>query len=304
MMKNKDRGVEIGLALGGGAARGWAHVGVLQGLRERDIEVGCLTGTSIGALVGAFFATGKLSVLENMAEDFGRLKALRFFDLAWARDGFVSGRRVSRFMNQHFKGIAIEDLPLPFAVATVDLRTGERVILQRGDLARAVRASISIPGLFPPVQDGGRMLVDGGLADPLPVGLTRSLGAKTVIGVDLNWHIGAFANGRGNGRRGDDSISRGATVSRHWPRVRAKHKLGLFKITHSSLLVMLRQLTEARLRFEPCDLLIRPSLESISTFDFHLPKAGLEAGYQAALAALDQRPVMPQPAPEFPRGKP
>lgn len=268
-------GRRVGLALGGGSARGWAHIGVLRELQERNISIHCLAGTSIGAFVGAFWAAGVLDILEEKAENLNKWKAFRFFDLTWKGDGFFGGRRIIRFMKKHIGDIKIEDLPIPFAAASIDLNTGEKVVFRNGDLIQAVRASISLPGIFSPVKTGGQLLVDGCLADPLPVELVRELGAEKVIAVDLNSHNAI------NDRSGEAALGNKSWFHR-------KKRPGLRKIAYYSLLLMIQQITEARLSLVPCDVLIQPPLADFSGVDFHRAEDAIRIGREATAAALEQ----------------
>lgn len=283
---------KLGLALSGGAARGWAHVGVLQALSEAGIKIDFLAGTSIGALIGAFFVTGNLPVLREMAKSFNKRKALRFFDFAWSKEGFMGGRQVIKFIRSYCGDVALEDLPIPFAVVAVDLRTGEETVLRQGSLVEAVRASIAIPGLFAPVHREGSILIDGSMANPLPVKPVRDAGAEWVIGVDLNWDP-PLANTEGTEKRQQTSDGksrlpkkRGTFTGKY--SAHRQGKVNWREIMVSSMIVLEKHLTRARLTTEPCDLLIRPAVGNISTFDFDRSEAGVKAGYEAAEKALKE----------------
>ena len=175
----------IGLALGGGGARGYAHVGVLQVLEESGIRPDVVAGTSIGALVGAAYLGGSLAQLT--AEMLGiRLHEIpTLLSPSWSLSGLFSGRTVLEKISAHLGTDRIENLPRPFATVAVDIQTGTPTTFSRGDIKKAIRASLSIPGLSTPVMDGERVLVDGGVMEPLPVRATRELGADIVIAVDL-----------------------------------------------------------------------------------------------------------------------
>ncbi|OPZ27268.1 MAG: NTE family protein RssA [Lentisphaerae bacterium ADurb.BinA184] len=262
-------GVETGLALGGGAGRGWAHVGVLRALTESGLRVTHVAGTSIGALVGAFAAAGKTAVLTDTVAKFGPLRFLRLFDPGWSGTGLVGGRRVEAFLRDHLGDACIEDLPVRYAAVATDLLTGGAVVLDRGPLVTAVRASIAIPGVFTPVESEGRLLADGGLLDPMPVGVVRRLGAARVIAVGLNRDIPA---------------ARAEIRPRRW--FRGRRRRHLLDVVGSALVILEQQLTEARLRDEPADLLIQPGLAAVGLTDFDRPQPAIEAGYEAARAAL------------------
>jgi NTE family protein len=178
--------MKIGLALGSGAARGWAHVGVLRALDEIGIKPAMICGTSVGALVGAAHLTNQLDALQRYVQDFGMLGVFKLLDITLSRGGLVSVEKAyEAFRNPH-TDIPIEQLPIPFAAVATDLATGKEVWLREGHLLDVVRASAAIPGLFPAVPFQGMWLADGALVNPVPVSLTRALGAEIVIAVNLN----------------------------------------------------------------------------------------------------------------------
>ncbi|RCX07338.1 patatin-like phospholipase family protein [Extensimonas vulgaris] len=209
----------VGVALGSGSARGLAHIGVLRALQEAGIAVDCVAGTSMGAVVGAVYASGKI---ERMAErlrnlDWAGIVAL--LDPVFPRSGLIDGQRVAEFVRAHVPGALIEDLALPFAAVATDWETGAEVVARSGELTEAVRASIAVPGIVTPVRSNGRLLVDGGLVNPVPVSVARALGAEVVIAVDLNHDIVSgrrnrvAAKGRGvngNGTNGSGVNGNGA----------------------------------------------------------------------------------------------
>jgi NTE family protein len=182
-----ERRPRVGLVLGGGAARGFAHVGVLRVLEDEGIPVDLVVGTSVGSLVGALYADGyDARALEALARDLDRDD---FFDFsltpALFGTGLATGQRLERWMTNHLRARNIEQLARRYAAVATDLDDGSAVVLDRGDVARAVRASSAIPGVFEPVAMGGRLLVDGGVVANLPVAIARRLGADVVIAVDV-----------------------------------------------------------------------------------------------------------------------
>lgn len=198
----------VGVALGSGSARGLAHIGVLRALQEAGIAVHCVAGTSMGAVVGAVYASGKI---ERMAERLRKLDwagIVALLDPVFPRSGLIDGQRVAEFVRAHVPGALIEDLALPFAAVATDWETGAEVVARSGELTEAVRASIAVPGIVTPVRSNGRLLVDGGLVNPVPVSVARALGAEVVIAVDLNHDIVSgrrnrvAAKGRGTNRNG------------------------------------------------------------------------------------------------------
>ncbi len=279
---------KIGLALSGGAARGWAHVGVLRAFREADINIDYVAGTSIGAFTGAFFCVDKLGILEDMAMTFGKRKALGFFDLSWSKRGIVAGRKVSEFLRRSFGNAMIEDMILPFAAVAADVRTGERLVLRSGSLTQAVRASISIPGLFEPVRVDHRLLIDGGLADPMPVEAVRKMGADKVVGVDLNWQTCLYTQEEVACRRKTAVGVRKRKLPFGGKGPGKRRIPNMWEVAVAGNMIAQKHLTESRLRVDPCDYLIRPEVASISTFDFNKSESGIEAGYEAAKRFLDE----------------
>jgi len=159
----------IGLALGSGVARGWAHIGVLHALERAGIRPDIVCGTSIGALVGGVHLAGKLDVLEAWARSLTKLKIVTYLDFRVAGGGMIGGNRLMAVMHRHLGNIAIEDLPVPYICVAADLITGHEVWLRSGNLVDALRASISLPGIFSPVEFDSRWLIDGALINPLPV---------------------------------------------------------------------------------------------------------------------------------------
>src|SRR5258708_27136682 len=176
----------IGLALGSGGARGWAHIGVLRALERNGIKPDIVCGTSIGALIGGVYLGGRLDELEAWARRLNRLRLSRLFDLQLGYGGLIMGRRIMEIFDRELKHCAIEDLPARFACVTTEYGTGHEVWLQNGNLLEAVRASYALPGLFAPVKVDGRWLLDGALVNPVPVSVCRALGARVVIAVNLN----------------------------------------------------------------------------------------------------------------------
>jgi NTE family protein len=194
----------IALALGGGAALGWAHIGVLRALEEGGIEVGAVAGTSIGALAAVCLAADRLGTLEEIARSANLRTMLRYLDPHMRHGAVLGGRTIARELQLHLGHLAFEDLAIPAAAVAADLATGEAVILDKGPVADAVRASMALPGIFHPVIHEARVLIDGGAVMPVPVSVARSLGGDMpVVAVNLQGDYANRANATGlrNGRR-------------------------------------------------------------------------------------------------------
>ena len=186
----------IGLALGSGSARGWAHIGVIQGLAAHGIHPHVVCGTSIGAWVGAAYVTGKLDALEDWARKINWRRMARFADFKFANGGLLEGERLMRFLRELQDDVPIESLDIPFAAVAADLVTGHEIWLREGSVIDAVRASMALPGIFGPVVQGEMKLADGGLVNPVPVSPCRALGADIVIAVNVNGELVSRRRGR------------------------------------------------------------------------------------------------------------
>lgn len=193
MVMHRRRPPRIGLVLGGGAARGWAHIGAIRALEEAGIKPDVVCGTSIGALVGAVYANGDLDWLEDWVGKLTWQAVVRLLDLRFFSGGLLGGRKVIDLFAKQFNGCLIDELAMPFTAVATELDTGRELWLREGSVVDAVRASIAIPGLFTPIWHDGVWLVDGGLSNPVPVSAARAMRADTVIAVDLNHDI---LNGR------------------------------------------------------------------------------------------------------------
>lgn len=245
----------IGLALGGGSARGFAHIGVLQALDEAKVPVSVVAGTSAGALVGAFYAAGFSPW--KMQEVALKVRDIDVADLSSGnKRGMTSGFALRRLINGFLDDMPIEKMPRRFAAVATDLASGEKVVLHQGEVGAAVVASCAIPGVFIPATLGGRELVDGGLTSPVPVAVARQLGADVVIAVDV-----------------------GGKPSE-------KPRSGLYEIILQSFEIMGRSL--AQLEGRTANLLIQPRTDAFDSSDFSARKEMIEAGYVAGQAALPE----------------
>lgn len=291
---------KIGLALGGGSARGWAHIGVLRALADAGIVPDVVCGTSIGALVGAAYVDGDLDRLENWARELKVQTVVGFLDFSIG-GGLIKGEKLIEFFRSHFVDLQISALPLPFAAVATDLQTGREVWLQEGLVSDAVRASIALPGLFTPIEHEGRWLVDGGLVNPVPVSLCRAMGADLVIAVDLNSDIvgkhlrkaraskaAAADKADGVGETVLARIQSGiATLGIAGPKTSNSHP-SMLDVLASSINIMQERITRSRLAGEPADVLITPRLAELGLMEFHRAAIAIEAGSRATKQVLQQ----------------
>lgn len=299
----------VGLALGSGGARGWAHLGVLRRLRELGVEPVCLAGTSIGAVAAALWATQTVEAMAELAVrlDWKRVAGL-FLEAGPHRSGLITGRHMMRFFQSVIPARTFEELPVPVAAVATDLDSEQAVALRTGDLFKAIRASVAIPGIFTPVFRDGRRLVDGGLANPLPVGVCREMGADVVIVSDVNLVRGAEkkAPRRKPGKIRAELTPKIAaaveTVGRWMPRLHEPAETfarkisaaaapdtrrdSLFDILTRSYRMMINQTTRFDLMRTPPDILIQPAVAHIQTLEFNRGEEAIEAGERAVDAAL------------------
>lgn len=295
-MVNRPR---IGLALGGGAARGWAHIGVLRALHASGIEPDLICGTSIGALVGAAYAGGELDRLEEWVRSLRFQTVMSFLDVSLS-GGLIKGDKLIAFFRKHVVDRDIAELERPFGAVATDLYRGREVWLREGRVSEAVRASIALPGLFTPVLHDAAWLVDGGLVNPVPVSLCRAMGADIVIAVDLNTGL----LGRHLQPLLDDNVAPSAASGAGMPddgvmaRIQAQmSKMGLnhtrgtpspamIDVLASSLNIMQVLITRSRLAGEPADVMITPRLANLGLMEFHRGATAIEAGREAVETIL------------------
>lgn len=267
MNHNRVHG-KVGIALGSGASRGWAHVGVLRALEAEGIRPEIVSGTSIGAVVGAAYAAGSLDELERWVKGLDRRHVASYLDLG-LRGGLLRARKVFEAMAARIADRPVETLPRAFAAVATDLATGNEVWLRSGSLYDALRASVALPGLVSPVHLDGHWLVDGGLVNPVPVSVCRALGADTVIAVDLNTTL----IGRRLAREGSESRTRDAIPS-------------ILDVVANSINIMQIRVTRSRMAGDPPDLLITPRLPDFGILDFDRAAEAVEEGRSAVTRAL------------------
>ncbi len=276
-------GAKIGLALGGGAARGWAHIGVLKALRELGIVPDIIAGTSIGAVVGGCYAAGHLDSLEGFALELTRRRVFGYLDFNLSGTGLINGQRLVERLDKHLGERAIEDLDVRFTAVATEIGSGHEIWLSRGKLVEAVRASYAIPGIFRPVKVNGRWLFDGALVNPIPVSVCRAFGARYVIAVNLNSDVcgrGTIVPHLDAGDAGDLDVDEpqpvkgknGVAVRRLLQRQifgRGEETPGISTVMVDAFNIVQDRIARSRLAGDPPDALISPRLGGVGLFDFH-----------------------------------
>lgn len=289
---SRSRLPRVGLALGSGSARGWSHIGVIRVLERAGVSPDIVCGTSIGALVGAAYAAGEVDRLEAWIRTLTRQAVLGFLDVRFG-GGLIAGARLFDHIRARFTDPGITGLGRIYGAVATELATGREVWLRDGPVLEAVRASIAIPGLFTPARQGGRLLVDGGLVNPVPVSLCRALGADTVIAVALNGD--ELERCPREAARSDEASSRvPALLSRlrteRRPRARKPEvpSPSMLEVLTTSLDIMQVSISRSRLAGEPPDVVIRPRLSDFALMDFHRAEEAIAEGQRAAEEALPQ----------------
>jgi NTE family protein len=297
---SEDR-LSIGLVLGGGAARGFAHIGVLRTLLVHGIRPDVITGTSIGAVVAGLFAAGELDTFEDWCRQLTRRRVLGYLDFRFGGSGLISGGRLSRKLEDTLGDTGFADLPMRLAAIATEIGTGHEIWLTRGRLSEAMAASYALPGIFPPKLIGGRWLMDGAMVNPLPISAARALGARLVIAVNLN----ADNFGRGttiqdhgpnaddDARRAQDELDRSRRkifrpdLLIHRQFFGASDRPGLSTVMVEAFQVMQDRITRSRLAGDPPDVMISPRLGRINLFDFHRASETITIGAEAAERSIE-----------------
>ncbi len=291
----------VGIALGSGSARGWSHIGVVRSLLEARIPIACTCGASIGALVAGSFAAGFLDPLDRWVRKLSWPHIIGFMDVMIPRSGLVEGEKISVYLRQVISDPRIEELPIPFAAVATDLKTGKEVWIRQGSLIDAVRASISLPGIFTPVSRDGQWLVDGGLVNPVPVSPCRELGADIVIAVNLNSDIMGkpqvlqMPDPPANGRNGVSPGAQGrwaaflsqAAERGNLPAFRQLFQEqpdrgpSLFDVMATSVKIMQDAITRQKLLADPPDILVKPKLAHVGLMEFNRAAESIAEGKRA-----------------------
>ncbi len=281
----KTKEPRIALALGGGAARGWAHIGVLRALDEAGIKVSMVAGTSIGALVGGCYLAGKLDELEEFARSLTMRRIVALLDLAIGGSGLFGGMRLSKRMREHLSDIDIEDLDRPFTAVATEIATGHEIWIHSGSLATAIHASYALPGIFEPVECNGRVLVDGALVNPVPVSVCRAQEERLVVAVNLHYDLygrSAVVRHAASETPSDENEDLPSAIDK-----RKSARLGMTNVMVESFNIIQDRVSRARLAGDPPDLLMMPRLSDIGLSEFHRASEAIDRGYEEATMKIE-----------------
>lgn len=289
----------VALALGGGMARGFAHIGVLNVFDRYGIKPSIVAGTSIGAVVGAAYLTGKLREFEEWALSLNRFKILSYLDFRVRSAGMIGGKKLETLLRDHFSDVLIEDLPCPFLTVAADLVTGHEVWIRKGSVIEAMMASFALPGVFAPVERNHRFLIDGALVNPVPVSACQAMGARMTIGVDLHADIIGKAAKPGQNYQtvaGFDLFNEKDVPLEEQRKVtsglarrlfrRQEDGPSLFGVMISALGIMQDRMTRSRLAGDPPDIHIKPQIGHIGLLEFEKASELIAEGEAAALRAM------------------
>ena len=318
---------KVGLALGGGSARGWAHIGVIRALEAHDIPIHYVAGTSIGALVGAIYVSDELHKLEKFATEINMDTLLAMMDISFPGLGLVDGKHVKEFLYDYLVDTQIEASRIPFRCVATNFLAKQEVVFESGSMVDAVRASLSLPGVFAPVKHQDSYLVDGGVVNPVPVNIVQAMGADVVIAVNLNHdhrplsgqsstqstttdsqssespehstETGAIAADSGD----DNSAIQDWTerLTERYQTVKATLQnqvddwmpdpatgINIFDVIGNSINIMEQQVTKVRLETDVPDILIQPDLIQFGLFDFQQAQPLMQRGYDQATSAMPE----------------
>ncbi len=291
----------VALVLGSGSSRGWAHIGAIEALEEGGIPIDFISGCSVGSYVGALYASGSLASLKDFVVSMDGKKVFSYFDVVFPRSGLLDGtKKVTELFSMHTSVERFSELNIPVMMVATDLQRGEKVVLKSGNLLHALRATMSVPGLFAPTRVKGRWLVDGGIVDPVPVGVARATEADVVIAVDLNSaivsrrmkkpEITEVANTVQEDPKGKNELL--TKLSDYYETTEATFKnkinelLGhdsnmpaIIDTVMTSINIMQERITRINLAVEPPDVLVQPRLGALKMMDFDQVELAIEEGY-------------------------
>ena len=289
--------MKIGLALGSGSARGWAHIGVIRALEALDIRPDIIAGSSIGALVGGVYASENLDAFEDWVCRLDSKTIVSFLDISWNGGGLIEGEKLFSHFHEHFKDIEIEDMSRPFAAVATDMQTGREVWLDKGLISDAIRASIALPGLFTPARSGEKWYIDGGIVNPVPVSLCRAMGAELVIAVNLNGDIVGKHLRKKHQEQEEQATETSFFDNEFWGKTvdtlkqalskesalkelltpREKNP-GMFEVIANSLNIMQDRITRSRMAGDPPDIILNPHLSDLGLMEFDKAELAIKEG--------------------------
>jgi NTE family protein len=289
--------MKIGLALGSGSARGWAHIGVIRALEDMGITPDIIAGSSIGALVGGIYASNNLDAFEKWVLKLDSKSIIGFLDISWNGGGLIEGEKLFDFFRQHLKDQDIESMECQFSAVATDMVTGREIWLDKGPMSEAVRASIALPGLFTPARAGERWYIDGGIVNPVPVSLCRAMGADFVIAVNLNGDIVGRHVQQKNKARAETEEEESFFDNEFWEKTIDAFKSAIsrdntleklltpreknpsmFEVIANSINIMQDRITRSRMAGDPPDIILSPRLSDMGLMEFDQAEKAINEG--------------------------
>ena len=266
-LKRCSKKKKIGLVLGAGGARGYAHAGVLKVLQENNVPIHCIVGSSAGALIGGLYSANvSVDDITTLITEISMLKLAGIFLPSFEKGGLVRGEKIKKMLEPYVGGKRIENLPIKFSCNATDLHSGAKVIFKKGDLINAVRASISIPGIFTPVSMNGKLLIDGGVVDPLPVAMAKNMGADFIVAVNVIRSSGDFILSKKKSDK--DTIPK------------------ILDLLGSTVVIFQRNIIKEELKLAGEHVLIEPKMNDVGIFDFRKGESAIKAGIVATQSVL------------------
>ena len=307
MIKNK----KVGLVLGSGSAKGLSHIGVIKFLKEMDIKIDYIVGSSIGAMIGGAYAAGiSINEIEDIALKTDLASSVKYFLPTISKSGLISGTKVKKFIEDTVGDIEIENLKIPFVATATDIFTGEEIDFNKGNLVEAIRASISVPIIFQPVVHNDQILVDGGLANPLPINVACKMGADFIIAVNVI----PLLDKTNTGKKKENNNLQNSTftaemksamrkklealnIDYKWVKKlltnKGKYNVpGLKKVLNQSIYITQRKLVQLTIELYRPDILIEPNVPSVGFFDFYKAREIIDIGYEAAQKAFYENKLL------------
>ena len=304
-MKKQIGNKKVGLVLGSGSAKGLSHIGVLKFIEEMDIEIDYIAGSSIGAMIGGAYAAGiSVNEIEDIAIKTDLASSVKYFIPTISKSGLITGTKVKEFLKDIVGDIEIENLEIPFAATATDIFTGQEIDFNKGNLVEAIRASISVPIIFQPVIYNNQILVDGGLANPLPINVACKMGADFIIAVNIMPSLDKTNTGKRkeNNNLQDSTFTaemksamqkklEALNIDYKWIKKllanKGKYNIpGLKKVLNQSVYITQRKLAQLSIELYRPDILIEPDIPFAGFFDFYKAREIIDIGYKAAQDAF------------------